>query len=49
MLYISISVYVVQPGLEPRRIEPESIMLPLHHWTEFVFVNFLFYNLYIII
>lgn len=27
--------FVVQPGLEPRLADPESDVLPLHHWTGF--------------
>ncbi len=29
--------FVVQEGLEPSQAEPESEVLPLHHWTIFVF------------
>ena len=25
--------FVVQPGLEPGLTGPESVVLPLHHWT----------------
>ena len=25
--------FVVHPGLEPRLADPESDVLPLHHWT----------------
>ena len=28
---------VVQPGLEPRLADPESDVLPLHHWTALLF------------
>ena len=27
------SPFVAQPGLEPRQTEPESVVLPLHHWA----------------
>ena len=27
--------FVVQEGLEPSQAEPESEVLPLHHWTMF--------------
>jgi hypothetical protein len=30
---------VVQPGFEPRQAEPKSAVLPLHHWTMFLYRN----------
>ena len=32
------ALLVVQPGLEPRLADPESDVLPLHHWTYSLFL-----------
>ena len=33
MKNISLSGEAVQPGFEPGLTDPESVVLPLHHWT----------------
>ena len=32
---LCLRLFVVQEGLEPSQAEPESEVLPLHHWTMF--------------
>ena len=31
--------FVDQLGFEPRQTEPESVVLPLHHWSIFRFAK----------
>ena len=31
--------FVVQPGLEPGKTAPKTVVLPLHHWTIYLYIK----------